>query len=198
MGVRTSGPGGKPVADAKGVGDGLAVLGARHAVASRVVGIGDAAVGHEAVEVVVGVCAVERIGANFKTPRCNAPDGVVLVGEAAERRAACGLPRYVRHAVHDVVGVLYHKSIAVRDRREPPVPSAVAEAKRGGSRGRAHFPSILMEPAAARRNGSGRAWSAAIRASADLAAATRRSPQSCAAMTRAAGEADESATQEAS
>ena len=128
--------------------------------------------------------AVERIGADFKTPRCNAPDGVVLVGEAAERRAACGLPRYVRHAVHDVVGVLYHKSIAVRDRREPPVPSAVAEAKRGGSRGRAHFPSILMEPAAARRNGSGRAWSAAIRASADLAAATRRSPQSCAAMTR--------------
>ena len=92
MGVRTSGPGGKPVADAKGVGDGRAVLGARHAVAHRVVGIGDAAVGREAVEVVVGVCAVGRIGADTETTRSNAPDGVVLVVDAAEIRAARSPP----------------------------------------------------------------------------------------------------------
>ena len=62
--------------------------------------------------------------------RDDAADGVVLVREAAERRAGCRAPRDVRHAVHHVVRVLRHEAVRVRDRREQSVPAAVAEAER--------------------------------------------------------------------
>ena len=45
--------------------------------------------------------------------RNDAPECIVLVGEAAEGCAASRAPRYVRHAVHDVIRVLYHKSAGV-------------------------------------------------------------------------------------
>ena len=114
--VRAARPGRKAVALPKGVGDCRYALGASRAVARRVVGVGDAAVGGEAVEVVVSVDAVERIGADIEATRCNAPYGVVLVGDTANGRSTRRSPRYVRNSVHDVVSVLYHKSVAVGGR----------------------------------------------------------------------------------
>ena len=118
VGVRAAGPCRKAVADAEGVGRRQAVLHARHAVPRRVVCVCDAVVGSKSVEVIVGIDPVERIRAYGVAARDDAPYGVVFVLEAADCRVACCAPRYVRHAVHDVIRIFYHKSSRVCDRRE--------------------------------------------------------------------------------
>ena len=149
---------GEPVADAEGVCRRLAVLRARHAVAGRVVCVGHAAVRGKAVDGIVGVCFVRRLGqlgrlgriAESVVARDDAPRRVVGVGEAAESRAVRRRPRDVRHAVHDVVGVGRDKAVGVRDRGKFPVPRAVAEAERPGGRVDARPAACLVQRVARR------------------------------------------------
>ena len=142
MHVRAASPGGEAVAKAERVRYRFAVLGARHAIARSVVCI----FGGEAVEVVVGVGFLGRLGhrgrlgriAERVAARRNAPERIVLVGEAAEGCAVRCAPRYVCHAVHDVMCVLYHKSAGICYGGEPSVPSAVAEPERDDPRKALH------------------------------------------------------------
>ena len=138
--VRATRPRSEPIADSEGIGHRRSVLRARHAIPRGIVGVCSAAIRRKTVEVVVCIGLLGRLGhlgrleriAERVGARGDAPDGVVLVFEAAEGRASRRAPCYVRHAVHDVVPIFYHKSVAVGSGRQPSVPFAVGEVERSG------------------------------------------------------------------
>ena len=111
------------------------------AVAGEVIGVGcrgwaarvpGKGFGGEAVESVLGIGAAGGRTPHGNGARGDAADGVAGIAEPGDLRAAGGSVDNVRHAVHEIVGVLRHEAAGVGHGLDKTVQVAVGEAEGGG------------------------------------------------------------------